>query len=69
MSAATRVLRVAVIPGDGVGNEVIPAALTVIGPAAERVGARLETSTFPWGSAYHARTGRMMDVDALEASL
>ena len=50
MSAATRALRVAVIPGDGVGNEVIPAALTVIGPAAERAGARLETTTFPWGS-------------------
>jgi tartrate dehydrogenase/decarboxylase/D-malate dehydrogenase len=66
VSAATRVLRVAVIPGDGVGIEVIPAALTVIAPAAERAGARLETSTFPWGSAYYARTGRMMDEDALD---
>jgi hypothetical protein len=66
VSAATRALRVAVIPGDGVGTEVIPAALTVIAPAAERAGARLETTTFPWGSTHHARTGRMMDEDALD---
>ena len=62
----TRVHRVAVIPGDGVGNEVIPAALSVILPAAENAGARLETTRFPWGCAHHARTGRMMDEDALD---
>ena len=61
-----RALRVAVIPGDGVGAEVVPAALEVVTAAAERAGSRLETTTFSWGSAHHARTGRMMDDDALE---
>jgi len=61
-----RALRVAVIPGDGIGTEVIPAALAVIKEAAERSGSRLETTTFPWGSAHYARTGHMMDEDALD---
>ena len=66
MTDKARALRVAVIPGDGVGNEVVPAALTVITEAAKRTGSRLETTNFPWGSAHYARTGRMMDEDALD---
>jgi tartrate dehydrogenase/decarboxylase/D-malate dehydrogenase len=58
--------RVAVIPGDGIGREVIPAALRVLARAAALGGFALETETLPWGCAHYARTGRMMDADGLD---
>lgn len=61
----TRRHRIAVIPGDGIGQEVIPAALGVI-EAAARGASTLELETFPWGCAHYARTGRMMDADGLD---
>ena len=53
--------RIAVIPGDGVGKEVVPEGLKVI----QALGLPLEFAEFPWGCDYHARTGRMMPEDAL----
>ena len=56
---------VAVIPGDGIGTEVIAAALPVLHAAGERHGFRLETTSFPWSGAYYARHGEMMPADGL----
>lgn len=56
---------IAVIPGDGVGQEVVPAALRVLDAAGERFGFRLEKSYFPWGCEYYLREGRMMPADGL----
>jgi len=53
--------RIAVIPGDGVGKEVVPEGLKVV----QALGLPLEFEEFPWGSDYHARTGHMMPEDAL----
>ncbi len=61
-----RAHRIAVIPGDGIGREVVPAALVVLNAAAERFGFILETEEFPWGSEYYLEHGRMMDDDGLE---
>jgi tartrate dehydrogenase/decarboxylase / D-malate dehydrogenase len=58
--------RIAVIPGDGIGQEVIPAAITVLDRAAARGGFRLEWRHFPWGSQHYFEHGRMMPEDALE---
>ena len=41
--------RVAVIPGDGIGQEVVPAALTVIEAVAARSGFHLDLVEFPYG--------------------
>ena len=38
--------RVAVVPGDGIGKEVIPAALKVV----EATGATVEFTTFDWSA-------------------
>src|SRR3954447_12240487 len=57
---------IAVIPGDGIGNEVTPAALRVLERAGTRHGARFEWTSFPWGSAHYFEHGRMMPADALE---
>lgn len=58
--------RVAVIPGDGVGQEVVPAAVQVLNRVAELSGTfTLDYEEFPWGSGYYLETGRMMDEDGL----
>jgi tartrate dehydrogenase/decarboxylase / D-malate dehydrogenase len=61
-----RTYRIASIPGDGIGNEVIPAGLEVLKALEERDrGFRLEVESFDWGSAYHRRHGAMMPTDGL----
>ncbi len=52
---------IAVIPGDGVGQEVIPETLRVL----DRV-AKLDYTNFDWGGEYYLHHGRMMPADALE---
>jgi tartrate dehydrogenase/decarboxylase/D-malate dehydrogenase len=62
---ATR--RIAVIPGDGIGPEVVEQALHVIDAALLETGEGLvRWESFPWGSAYYLEHGRMMPVDAIE---
>jgi tartrate dehydrogenase/decarboxylase/D-malate dehydrogenase len=58
--------RVAVIPGDGIGQEVIPAALSVLEAVASRCGFGLDLVEFPWGCAYYAKHHRMMAADAFD---
>ena len=53
--------RIAVIPGDGVGKEVVPEGLKVVAA----LGLPLGFEEFPWGSDYYARTGHMMAEEAL----
>lgn len=61
-----RAYRVAAIAGDGIGREVVPAALAVVDRVAARAGFRLATEAFPWGCDYYLETGRMMAGDALD---
>jgi tartrate dehydrogenase/decarboxylase/D-malate dehydrogenase len=59
--------RVAVIAGDGVGQEVIPAGVRVLEATAAADGSFvLDWEGLPWGSAYYRRTGRMMPEDGLQ---
>lgn len=59
--------RIAVLPGDGIGKEVMPEGLKVL-QAVERVTGsfHLETDEFLWGSDYYIQHGRMMPPDALK---
>ncbi|MCB4820390.1 tartrate dehydrogenase [Roseicella aerolata] len=62
-----RTHRIAAIPADGIGKEVIPAGLRVLQALAERSGDfRLDVTEFPWGSDYYRQIGRMMAEDGLE---
>ncbi len=54
--------RVAVIPGDGVGPEVVAEARKV----ADALALDLEWTELPWGSAYYRENGRMMPDDGLD---
>ena len=59
--------RIALIPGDGIGQEVVPAALHVLNHAAEVTGGfTLSTHHFPWSCEHYLRTGSMMDADGLK---
>lgn len=55
-------VRIAVVPGDGVGPEVIAQGRRVL----ERAAGGLEWEEFPWGSDHYRRTGRMMPEDGIE---
>ncbi|MBK5960634.1 tartrate dehydrogenase [Rhodoplanes elegans] len=53
--------RIAAIPGDGIGTEVIAAGLQALDVCAARDGGfRVAVDLFDWGSAYYKRHGRMM---------
>jgi tartrate dehydrogenase/decarboxylase/D-malate dehydrogenase len=58
-------MRIAVLPGDGIGHEVVPAALEVLEAAGARHGIAFEWERFDWGCERYARTGAMMPDDAL----
>jgi len=66
-SGTARTHRIAVIPGDGVGVEVIEAGVAVLEAAARADGGfALELTSFPWGSDYYLEHGRMMAEDAVD---
>ncbi|MEV7625142.1 tartrate dehydrogenase [Actinoplanes sp. NPDC089786] len=56
--------RIAVIPGDGIGQEVVPAGLAALRATAERFDLRLEFDSFDFASAgYWQRHGTMLPPD------
>jgi tartrate dehydrogenase/decarboxylase/D-malate dehydrogenase len=59
---------IALIPGDGIGKEVTPAAVQVLQTAARTSDGRFSLSfeEFEWGCEFYLRTGRMMPDDGLE---
>jgi tartrate dehydrogenase/decarboxylase/D-malate dehydrogenase len=58
--------RIAIIPGDGIGKEVLPEGMRVLEAASVRFGFALESKTFDWSCEGYARTGRMMPEGGLE---
>ncbi len=59
--------RIAAIPGDGIGREVIPAGLEVLAAAPARDGGfGVEAEHFPWSSQYYLEHGRYIPEDGLE---
>jgi tartrate dehydrogenase/decarboxylase/D-malate dehydrogenase len=65
---ATRMFRIAAIPGDGVGQEVVAAGREVLDALADSGGSTfgLDWREFDWGCEYYGRTGQMMARDGLE---
>jgi len=59
--------RIAVIPGDGIGPEVIGEGIKVLTAVQEEMSnLAFEFEYFPWGCDYYLKTGRMMPENALE---
>ncbi|MDQ6704604.1 MAG: tartrate dehydrogenase [Acidobacteriota bacterium] len=57
---------IAVIAGDGVGQEVIPEGKRVLDRMGERYDFRLAYQDFDWGADYYFRNGRMCPPDFLD---
>ena len=57
---------IAVIPGDGVGNEVAAEALKILGAVADRYDFAIKTVSFDWGCDYYLKHGEMMPKDVLD---
>ena len=60
--------RIAAIPGDGIGKEVIPEGQKVLHAiAAKNSGLTFEFESFDWGGDYYRKHGEMMPADGLDA--
>jgi tartrate dehydrogenase/decarboxylase/D-malate dehydrogenase len=58
--------RIAVIPGDGIGHEVMPEGLRALQAASAAFGFELEFATYDWSCETYRQTGRMMPEDGLD---
>ncbi len=62
----TKSYKIAAIPGDGIGREVVPEGMRVLEAAARRHGFALTFQQYDWSCERFARTGRMMPEDGLD---
>jgi tartrate dehydrogenase/decarboxylase/D-malate dehydrogenase len=57
---------IAVIPGDGIGKEVVPEGIRVLEAAGARFGVAFHWQHFDWSCETYRATGRMMPEDGIE---
>jgi tartrate dehydrogenase/decarboxylase / D-malate dehydrogenase len=60
-----RTYKIAVVPGDGIGVEIVPAALKVVDALGKKEGFILEKNHFPWGAGNYLKTGEFMPPEGL----
>jgi 3-isopropylmalate dehydrogenase len=65
-SSAPNKKRIAIIPGDGIGKEVIPASVQVLKSAAASGGREVAVTEFDWGADRYLRDGTTLPSDAVE---
>ena len=58
--------RIAVVPGDGIGREVVPEGIRVLEAVGRRFGIAFSWQEFPWSCETYAQTGRMMPEDGID---
>jgi len=58
--------KIAVIPGDGIGKEVMPTGLRVLQEVADEHDFKLSFTNYPWSCETYHETGRMMPDDGIE---
>jgi tartrate dehydrogenase/decarboxylase/D-malate dehydrogenase len=59
-------MKIAVVPGDGIGNEVVPEGIRVLEAIGSRFGLNYKWDTYDWSCQRFAKTGAMMPADGLE---
>ena len=62
----TNQLKIAVIPGDGIGHEVVPEGLRVLEAVAGKYNIPFAFEHYDWGCERYHKTGKMMPDDGLE---
>ena len=58
--------KIACIPGDGIGHEVVPEGVRVLDAVGSRFDVEFEWQHYDWSCETYSRTGRMMPEDGLE---
>ncbi len=58
--------RIATIPGDGIGKEVVPEGIRVLDAAGRKYGIDFDWRHLPWSCETYNETGRMMPEDGLD---
>jgi tartrate dehydrogenase/decarboxylase/D-malate dehydrogenase len=58
--------QIAAIPGDGIGNEVIPAGLEVLQALSSKENFRIDTKVFDWSSKRYLETGKYIPPGGLD---
>lgn len=62
----TKTYRIAAIPGDGIGKEVLPVGQRVIDLVAQKHNFTVDWTEFDWSCELYHETGRMMPEDGIE---
>ena len=58
--------KIAVLPGDGIGKEVVPEGIRVLESVGNHFDIQFKWETFPWGCEFYSQTGRMMPEDGID---
>lgn len=58
--------QIALIPGDGIGKEVVPEGIRVLEAAGTKFDIQFQWDELPWSCEYYTKTGRMMPEDGLD---
>jgi tartrate dehydrogenase/decarboxylase / D-malate dehydrogenase len=58
--------KIAIVPGDGIGHEIVPAALKVLNKVSEKYGFSVQKQEFDWGAGYYKKNGEFMPKDGLD---
>ena len=58
--------KIAVVPGDGIGREIVDEGVRVLDAAAADADFSLEYTHFPYGASHYLEHGEFMPADALE---
>ena len=58
--------KVACIPGDGIGKEVVPEGMKILEAVGRKHGVEFEWKTFDWSCETFTKTGRMMPENGLD---
>lgn len=61
-----RQYKIAVVNGDGIGNEIVPAGVSVLKAVANKYNFEIVTEDFSWGAGYYVKHGEFMPKDGLE---
>jgi len=58
--------KIAVVPGDGIGKEIVPAGWKVLKAAAQKHKFSLQSDSYPWGAGYYKEHGHFLPGDGLD---
>jgi len=59
-------MKIAVMPGDGVGKEVVPAGLSILQHVARKFNFKYSTTEYPFGGEHYLKTGQTLPDSALK---